>query len=143
MKTAIDLSPAKNPARLAALIQAQDRANREQVPVSVYVAPSTTREPYMGDRSKGLNVWFVRLASEPAPMDAELFQTVAPHLPDNFAQPAVYTPERIRSAARDHAAYRWTKRYGHNHEGSPWTDEQRKIYDEEYARACAGERARR
>lgn len=62
------------------------------------------------------------------------------------ASPAVYTPKRIKDAARDHIAYGWSKKYHQNADGSPWTDEQRKIYDDEYAaarRAATVERFRR
>lgn len=37
------------------------------------------------------------------------------------------TPEQVKSAARDHVAYQWTRRHR-----SGWSDEQRSIYDREY-----------
>ncbi len=52
----------------------------------------------------------------------------------NWASPTVYTPERIRSAARDHHAYQWSYVYHWNADGTPWTEEQRQIYNAERVR---------
>lgn len=71
-------TPALNPAKFSALQVAQSRADRERVEIRVYVARSTTRELYTGDRAKGLNVYFVRRADEGEPLDSELFRTVTP-----------------------------------------------------------------
>lgn len=44
-----------------------------------------------------------------------------------------YTVEMVKSAARDHVAYGWTKRPG-SCSGEPWTPELLKAYDDEYNR---------
>ena len=74
MKTQIDLSPEKNPARNSAFQHAQDRVGREGKPMRVYVGP-----PGSGCMTDdGLNVWFVRAHDEPAPDWAELFREITP-----------------------------------------------------------------
>lgn len=73
MKT-IDLDPALNIARDAAMIQAQSRANREGKPMCVYVGP-----PGSGlDKHSPFNAWFVRPSDEPAPEQAQFHCIVVP-----------------------------------------------------------------
>lgn len=52
----------------------------------------------------------------------------------NTARPAAYSPERLLSAARDHAAYGWAHTHHWNADGTAWSDEQKKIYDDEFDR---------
>lgn len=71
----IDLHPALNPARYPALIQAQNRANREKKACAVYVAGPYAKSSFAPDAR---NTWYVRLVDEPAPEGATLFETVFP-----------------------------------------------------------------
>ncbi len=50
-----------------------------------------------------------------------------------------YTPERVKSAARDHVAYGWAK----NHRGAYWAPELVAIYDAEYALALKEKKGRK
>jgi hypothetical protein len=60
----------------------------------------------------------------------------------NVARKEFYTFDAVRSSARCHAAYRWSKVYHWNANGTPWTAQQRAVYDEEYKTANESERAR-
>lgn len=70
-----DMSSAMNPAQLSALLQAQNRANRENKACAVYVAGPDAKQVLTPTR---YNVWYVRLHDEPAPEDAELYKVVLP-----------------------------------------------------------------
>lgn len=71
----IDLTPSLNPARYPAMHHAQTRANRENLPMNVFVAPPNSKQV---TSATGFNVWYVRAETEGKPENAELFQTVAP-----------------------------------------------------------------
>ena len=73
----IDLTPSKNLARLDAIVHARRRANQLQTTMLVYVAPPDAPEQSLTN-TLGCNVWYVRKQGEPAPENAELFETVIP-----------------------------------------------------------------
>lgn len=73
----IDLTPKMNLAMDCALQQAQQRANREQRGMNVYVAGPDAPEQAMANTLR-VNVWYVRPMGEPAPLESELYRTVAP-----------------------------------------------------------------
>lgn len=70
----------KNPARVDAEFYAQHRANRENMPMNIFVSlPRGPGDTSRGEPAEGCNVWYVRSTYETPPTDSFLVAIIQPN----------------------------------------------------------------